>query len=124
MWFLNRFNCQKNSKAIEYLNHLISSFTAILKERRGDGILYYNKSKAVDSPFIATLSADRQWVVASFTRQTGNVWSNPELTCQHVDPQRPLAPGSEVTMEVKQLVIRGSVEQAFKAAMSQRDGLK
>lgn len=24
---------------------------------------------------------DGQWVVASFTRNTGNVWSNPELTC-------------------------------------------
>src|SRR5437016_9022509 len=24
---------------------------------------------------------------SSFARTTGNVWSNPELTCQHVDPE-------------------------------------
>jgi len=56
-------------------------------ETRADGITYYNKSRAVDEPFIATLSTDSAWVVASFAGQTGNVWSNPELTCQHVDPQ-------------------------------------
>src|SRR5262249_42057823 len=56
-------------------------------ERR-DGITYYNKSRAVDAPFISTLSQDGRWVVASFTRNTGNVWSNPELSCQHVDPKR------------------------------------
>ncbi len=41
-------------------------------ERR-DGIPHYNKSRAVDAPFIATLSQDRRWVVASFNRNTGNV---------------------------------------------------
>jgi hypothetical protein len=56
-------------------------------ERRGDGIAYYNKSRAVDVPFIATLSTDSEWVIASFARELGNVWSNPELTCRHVDPQ-------------------------------------
>ena len=58
-------------------------------ERRGDGISYYNKSRAVDEPFIATVSADGAWVVASVARDVGNVWSNPELTCQHVDPAGP-----------------------------------
>lgn len=69
----------------------LASFTwPIPAERmkRNDGITYYNKSRAVDAPFIATLSQDSSWVVASFTRNTGNVWSNPELTCQHVDPRR------------------------------------
>src|SRR5258707_15109169 len=60
-----------------------------VEKRDNDGITYYNKSRAVDEPLIATVSSDGKWVVASFTRTTGNVWSNPELTCQHVDPQIP-----------------------------------
>ena len=86
-------------------------------ERREDGITYYNKSRAVDQPFIATISNDRSWVVASFSREVGNVWSNPELTCQHVDPQRPLTPGGTVLLEVKMLILRGSVEEAFELAI-------
>jgi hypothetical protein len=92
-------------------------------ERR-DGITYYNKSRAVDAPFIATLSQDGRWVVASFTRTTGNVWSNPELTCQHVDPQAALSPGEEAILETKLLVVRGSLDDVFKMAMQQRDSLK
>lgn len=89
-----------------------------------DGIPHYNKSRAVDSPFIATLSRDGEWVVASFTRSTGNVWSNPELTCQHVDPQVALSPGEEAELESKILVVRSSLEEAFKTAMHQRESLK
>jgi hypothetical protein len=89
-----------------------------------DGITHYNKSRAVDAPFIATRSEDGQWVVASFTRNTGNVWSNPELTCQHVDPQAALSPGGEAILETKLLVVRGSLDDAFKMAMRQRDSLE
>jgi hypothetical protein len=92
-------------------------------ERR-DGITYYNKSRAVDAPFIATLSKDSRWVVASFTRNTGNVWSNPELTCQHVDPQAALSPGAEAILETKILMVRGSLDEVFKMAMQQRESLK
>jgi len=92
-------------------------------ERRDD-IPHYNKSRAVDAPFVATLSRDRRWVVASFTRTTGNVWSNPELTCQHVDPQATLAPGEEANLVTKILVVRGSLEDVFEMAMQQRDSLK
>ena len=92
-------------------------------ERR-DGITHYNKSRAVDAPFIATLSQDRRWVIASFTRTTGNVWSNPELTCQHVDPQAALSPGEEAILETKILVIRGSLDDVFAMAMRQRDFLQ
>jgi len=92
-------------------------------ERR-DGITYYNKSRPVDAPFIATLSQDGRWVVASFTHNTGNVWSNPELTCQHVDPQAALSPGEEAILETKLLVVRGSLDDVFKMAMQQRDSLK
>ena len=62
-------------------------------ERREDGIIHDNKSRAVDMAFIATVSTDKAWVIASFARTAGNVWSNPELTCQHVDPQTSLSPG-------------------------------
>ena len=92
-------------------------------ERR-DGIPHYNKSRAVDAPFIATLSQDGHWVVASFTRNTGNVWSNPELTCQHVDPQVALSPGEEAILESKLLVVRSSLNDVFKMAMQQRESLK
>ena len=92
-------------------------------ERRDD-IPHYNKSRAVDAPFIATLSRDRRWVVASFTRTAGNVWSNPELTCQHVDRQGSAAPGEEVILETKILLVRGSLDDAFAMAMRQRDSLK
>jgi hypothetical protein len=91
-------------------------------ERR-DGITYYNKSRKVDAPFIATVSQDGRWVVASFTRNTGNVWSNPELTCQHVDPQAALSPGEEAILETKILVIRRSLDDVFKMAMQQRHSL-
>lgn len=93
-------------------------------ERRDDGITYYNKSRAVDEPLIATFSSDRKWVVASFTRTTGNVWSNPELTCQHVDPEIPLAVGASAAMEIKILVFQGSLDDLLKKVDSQRHSLK
>jgi hypothetical protein len=93
-------------------------------EHREDGITYYNKSRPVDEPFIATLSADRTWVVASFARETGNVWSNPELTCQHVDPQTSLSPGQRVILEVKILVLHASLAEAFQRAVQQRRSLQ
>ena len=95
-----------------------------LAERREDGITYYNKSRKVDQPFIATLSTDGGWVVASFARDTGNVWSNPELTCQHVDPQAPLPPQQRVTLEVKILILHASLDEALQRAIRQRDSLK
>jgi hypothetical protein len=93
-------------------------------EKRDDGITYYNKSRAVDRPLIATISSDRKWIVASFTRTTGNVWSNPELTCQHIDPQIPLGVGASGTMETKILVFQGSLDDVLKKVDSQRESLK
>jgi hypothetical protein len=93
-------------------------------EHRGDAITYYNKSRAVDEPLIATLSTDRKWVVASFTNTTGNVWSNPELTCQHVDPERSLAAGKLAVFEVKMLVLRGSLDDVLQKVRLQRSSLK
>ncbi|HEY7353886.1 MAG TPA: hypothetical protein VH596_14055 [Terriglobales bacterium] len=93
-------------------------------EHREDGITYYNKSRAVDEPMVATLSSDRKWVVASFSRTTGNVWSNPELTCQHVDPEIPLAAGGRAVSEVKILVFRGNLDDALEKVTAQRPGLQ
>ena len=94
-----------------------------LVDHRDDGITYYNKSKKVDAPFIATFSKDKSWVIASFTYNTGNVWSNPELTCQHVDPQASLSPGEEVILETKMLIVKSSLDEVFRKAMQQRDSL-
>jgi hypothetical protein len=93
-------------------------------EHRGDDITYYNKSRPVDEPMIATLSTDRKWIVSSFTRTTGNVWSNPELTCQHVDPEASLPHGQKATLEVKILVFQGSLDDALQKVISQRATLK
>jgi len=93
-------------------------------ERRGDGITYRNKSRAVDQPFIATLSANRSWVVASFSQTTGNVWSNPELTCQHVDPQASLAAGQRAVLEMKILILHGSLDDALQRVIQQRKSLR
>src|SRR5580765_693049 len=93
-------------------------------ENRDDGITYYNKSRAVDEPLVATRSSDNKWVVASFTRTTGNVWSNPELTCQHVDPQMPLAAGAGGAMETKILVFQGSLNDVLKKVDAQRQSLR
>src|SRR5262245_25629808 len=90
-------------------------------ERRDDGITYYNTSRRVDQPFIATVSSDTAWVVASVTRTTGNVWSNPELTCQHVDPQTKLGPRATAVTEMKILVLRASLDHVFQHALLVRD---
>ena len=88
-------------------------------EHRTDGITYYNKSRAVDVPFVATLSTDKASVIASFTADAGNVWSNPELTCQHVDPQASLAPGQRVAVEVQMVIIKGTLDDALRLARGQ-----
>ncbi|HET9282117.1 MAG TPA: hypothetical protein VFR24_09165 [Candidatus Angelobacter sp.] len=93
-------------------------------EQRDDGITYYNKSRAVDQPLIATFSSDRQWIVVSFTRTTGNVWSNPELTCQHVDPQTALSAGQSAILEEKILIFQESLDQVLQKVRMQRDLLK
>jgi hypothetical protein len=97
---------------------------AKLVEKRGDGITYYNKSRPVDEPMVATVSADGKWVVASFTRTVGNVWSNPELTCQHVDSSPALPAHGTAVVEVKLLILRGSLEDALRRVVRQREGLK
>jgi hypothetical protein len=93
-------------------------------ERRADGITYYNASQPVDVPLVATVSSDHKWVAASFTNTTGNVWSNPELTCQHVDPERPLPARAKAEWDVKILIFPGTLAQVLTKVGSQRPLLK
>ena len=93
-------------------------------QHRDDGITYYYKSRPVDAPMIATVSEDRIWVAASFARDPGNVWSNPELTCQHVDPDVPLPHSGHAAYEVKLLIFKGSLEDALRKVVAQRNNLQ
>jgi hypothetical protein len=93
-------------------------------QHRDDGITYRYKSRPVDVPMLATLSTDRTWVAASFARDPRNVWSNPELTCQHVDPERSLPRDAHTVYEVKVLIFKGSLEDALRKVLAQREALK
>ena len=106
-----------------YLAQLTAPIPAQRVQKRDDGITYYYKSRAVDQPFVATRSTDGNWIVASFAREAGNVWSNPELTCQHVDGTAPLGSGQTGTQEMKLLVMRGALDDALRRAVQQRASL-
>ena len=93
-------------------------------QHRADGITYFYKSRPVDIPMIATYSVDGTWVAASMARDTGNVWSNPELTCQHVDPQVALPHGSHAVYEIKLLLIKGSLDDVLRKVQTQRSSLR
>lgn len=73
---------------------------------------------------IATVSSDGKWIVASFTRAVGNVWSNPELTCQHVDPTPALPAHGRAVVEVKMLIVSGGLEDALGRVRQQKNSLK
>lgn len=57
-------------------------------------------------------------VVASFIRTTGNVWSNPELTCQHVDPETSVAVGQKAVIEINLLIFKGTLDDALRKVSS------
>jgi hypothetical protein len=107
-----------------YLAQLTAPIPEQRVQHRDDGITYYYKSRVVDLPMIATLSTDRKWIAASFTRETGNVWSNPELTCQHVDPQVSVPARQTGYYEVKLLIFQGTLEQAREKLLQERPGLQ
>jgi len=107
-----------------YLAQLTAPIPEQRVQHRNDGITYYYKSRPVDLPMIATLSTDKKWVAASFTRETGNVWSNPELTCQHVDPQVSVPAHQTASYEVKLLIFQGTLEQARGKVLQERSRLQ
>jgi hypothetical protein len=76
-----------------------------------DGVTRYHVSKKVDRPFLATLSHDHKWLAATYTREMGNLWTNPERSCQHADPAVNLGPGETKTLELKTFIMKGSLDQ-------------
>jgi hypothetical protein len=85
-----------------------------------DGITRYYKSKKIDEPFIATISHDQKWIAATFTNETGNVWTNPERSCQHADPFIILGPGETKTLTLKTLMVKGTLEDVLYKVQQQR----
>jgi hypothetical protein len=79
-------------------------------EKGADSIPHYNKSRKVDKPFIATISHDKKWIAATYTRETGNLWTNPERTCQHADPSISLKPGESKSLQLKTFILKGDLE--------------
>ena len=79
-------------------------------EKKEDGLTWYNKSRRVDEPFIATKSTDGKWIMATYSVAPGNVWTNPELTCQHADMQVSLMPNSQSTTELKVFLFQGTLD--------------
>ena len=80
-------------------------------EKDQDSITKYFKSRKADKPFIATLSHDEKWIAATYTPETGNLWTNPERSCQHVDPAIELKMGQTKSLELKTYIIKGNLSQ-------------
>lgn len=86
----------------------------IKKEKGQDSIMKYYRSIKANYPFIATLSHDRTWVAATFTTQTGNLWTNPERSCHHVDPEISLIRPNEIkTIRLTTFVYEGNLNMIF-----------
>lgn len=93
-------------------------------EKKEEGITWYNKSRPVDEPLIATKSTDGKWIMATFTHDSGNVWSNPELTCQHADPSTSLPAGGTASVELKTLLIQGTLDAVLARVRQQRGQMR
>ena len=83
-------------------------------EKDEDYVTRYYKSRKADKPFIATLSHDKTWIAATYTKETGNLWTNPERSCQHADPSITLNAGETKQLELKTFIIKGNLEQLLK----------
>ncbi len=81
---------------------------ANLIEKGGDSIIRYDKSRKADRPFIATVSHDKKWIAATYTAETGNLWTNPERSCQYADPSVSIKPGESKILRLKTFVFKGS----------------
>ncbi len=85
-----------------------------------EGITYFNASRPVDEPFIATVSRDGKWVAATWTSAAGNVWTNPELTCQHADPETSLKAEGTASLEGKTFIFRGTLHRVLEKVRHER----
>jgi hypothetical protein len=79
-----------------------------------NSITRYNKSRKADKPFIATLSHDKTWIAATWSSEPGNLWTNPERSCQHADPAIDLNAGQTKSLELKTFIIKGDLVQLLK----------
>jgi hypothetical protein len=93
-------------------------------QKQADGITFLNASKRADEPVIATVSTDRRWIMATFSRNPGNLWTNPDLTCQHADPEIALPRHSTGVIEEKTLLFRGTLDDVANKVRQQRAALK
>ena len=93
-------------------------------QKQADGITFFNASNRADEPVMATLSTDRHWIMATFSRNPGNLWTNPDLTCQHADPEIALPHHSEGIVEEKMLLFRGTLDDVVTKVRQQRATLK
>jgi len=93
-------------------------------QKQADGITFFNASYRADEPVIATVSTDRQWIMATFSRNPGNLWTNPDLTCQHADPEIALPRHSKGAVEEKTLIFRGTLDDVFSRVRQQRLALQ
>lgn len=89
-----------------------------------DGIKFFNAPNRTDEPVIATVSNNGQWIMATFSRNPGNLWTNPDLTCQHADPEISLAHRSKGIVEEKVLLLRGTLDDVLRKVKEQRDSLR
>jgi len=86
-----------------------------------DSITRYYKSKKADKPFIATYSHDKKWIAATYTAETGNLWTNPERTCQHADPSITLHAHETKSLVLKTFLFKGSPEMLLKYIAKERN---
>jgi hypothetical protein len=80
-------------------------------EKDEHSITRYHKSRKVDKPVIATLSHDKKWVAATYTSETGNLWTNPERSCHHADPSVILRPSETKTLTLTTFIYKGSIQK-------------
>jgi len=50
---------------------------------------------------LPVVSQDKKWIAATYTSEVGNVWTNPERSCQHADPAISLNAGETKNIELK-----------------------
>lgn len=93
-------------------------------QKQADGTTFLNASKRADEPVIATVSTDRRWIMATFSRNLGNLWTNPDLTCQHADPEIALPRHGKGAIEEKTLLFRGTLDDVANKVRQQRAALK
>lgn len=105
----------------------ISYFWPVEKTRlqkQPDGITFFNAGNRADQPVMATVSTDGKWTMATFSRNPGNLWTNPDLTCQHADPEISLSHHSKGVAEEKILLFRGTLDDVLQKVNEQRGVLE